>query len=151
MSGKQCITHLSEGPPRARTLTEITNQTWGQRGALLFFSSSLFSLFSHLFIFLWLLLCVHRPVIFVLVSLPCSFFCVCVFFFLRLISPYCLMRVHILVRQNYIAEMGHTQREGVTRRRRKQLLLMCGLFLENRQEILIQKFTKRLGFSFPHI
>lgn len=54
MSGKQCITHLSEGPPRARTLTEITNQTWGRRTQQ--WSSSYPMSFSLLCVWLGLLL-----------------------------------------------------------------------------------------------
>ncbi len=61
-SGEQCITHLSEGPPRARTLTEITNQTWGRRVALLLLLLLLL-LLIHLFLllFFFFFCCVPAP------------------------------------------------------------------------------------------
>lgn len=80
MSGKQCITHLSEGPPRARTLTEITNQTWGQRGALLFFFFSFLSLFPSLYFSLVVAVC-SPPGNFCFGFSALFVFFLCVFFF----------------------------------------------------------------------
>lgn len=59
-SGEQCITHLSVGPPRARTLTEITEHTTKHGGArALLFSSSIFLpfLFLSFFFFFPLFIC----------------------------------------------------------------------------------------------